>query len=85
MRLQKQLKEKKELLEALGIFMEKANNPYQNNQYKDLNKAFKHLNNLYEKLADDIFFAENDNDHNKKTKELTWDYKNKSISVYAIQ
>ena len=43
----------KQLYDALHIFMDEADYAYQSNKYSDLNKAFPHLNRLYERLHDE--------------------------------
>ena len=40
------------LFKQLSKFMDIADEAYQQDQYSDLNKAFPHLNNLYEVLQD---------------------------------
>lgn len=54
-----QIEEKKALLEELGKFMDSADNALQSNEYEELNKAFHHLNDLYERLQDEVYFAKN--------------------------
>tara|TARA_B100000214_G_scaffold348131_1_gene299988 strand:- start:2352 stop:2714 length:363 start_codon:yes stop_codon:yes gene_type:complete len=40
------------LFKSLSTFMDEADLAYQSDQYENLNKAFIHLNKLYEELAD---------------------------------
>ena len=41
------------LYQALSTFMQEADTAYQSDKYPELNKAFEHLNDLYERLSDD--------------------------------
>ncbi len=50
-----QIEEKKALLKELGKFMESADDALQSNEYEELNKAFNHLNDLYERLLDEVY------------------------------
>ena len=50
-----QIEEKKALLKELGKFMESADDSLQSNEYEELNKAFNHLNDLYERLLDEVY------------------------------
>ena len=43
----------KQLINSLSNFMEVADPEYQQGTYESLNKAFPHLNNLYERLLDE--------------------------------
>ncbi len=41
------------LYQALSAFMQEADTAYQSDKYPELNKAFEHLNDLYERLSDE--------------------------------
>lgn len=41
------------LYQALNAFMQEADTAYQSHKYPELNKAFEHLNDLYERLSDE--------------------------------
>lgn len=41
------------LYQALSTFMKEADTAYQSDKYPELNKAFEHLNDLYERLSDE--------------------------------